>query len=76
MELEESLVLHSRKEECVDARYVLIKLLSERLTDEQISDLSGLTRQAVNKIRNGWDSRCRWYVRSCYKNIKSAINTQ
>lgn len=76
MELDELSVLQSRKEECVDARYVLIKILSERLTDEQISSLSGLTRQAINKIRNNWDSRCRWFVRSCYRNIKSAMNLQ
>lgn len=36
-------MLHSNSEEAVDARYILIHLLSQKLTDTQISSLTRLT---------------------------------
>ena len=50
-------VLESNKEECVDARYILIHFLSQYLTDEDISRVTGLTRQAVNYIRNHFEQK-------------------
>lgn len=38
-------MIESNKEECVDARYILIYFLSKYLTDEDISKNTGLTRQ-------------------------------
>lgn len=44
---------HTNQEEAVDARTILIYILSEQgLTDTQIAELTGLTRQGVNKLKN------------------------
>ena len=44
---------HTNQEEAVDARTILIYILSEKgLTDTQIAELTGLTRQGVNKLKN------------------------
>ena len=43
--VEEYEMLHSNSEEAVDARYILIHLLSQKLTDTQISSLTRLTSQ-------------------------------
>lgn len=59
-------VLHSNREECVDARYILVAVLSERLTDNDIAALTGWKRQTVNFIRNHVEERkrYRWSVRA------------
>lgn len=45
-------LIHSKKEECVDARSILINLLSELgFTDTLISRYTCLTRQGVNKAQ-------------------------
>lgn len=49
---DESLILISNKEECVDARYILVHILSQWLTDTQIAMITGLSRTCANKIRN------------------------
>lgn len=57
-------VLESNKEECVDARYILIHFLSQYLTDEDISRVTGLTRQAVNYIRNHFEQKMnKWSIK-------------
>ena len=70
-ELDKKLILHSNKEECVDARYVLISVLSERLSDRQIAEVSGLSQQLVNKARNAFVDRCkfRWGLKELYKEL-------
>ena len=46
-------LFHTNQEEGVDARTILIYILSEKgVTDTQIAELSGLTRQGVNKLKN------------------------
>lgn len=43
----------TNQEEAVDARTILICILSEQgLTDTQIAALTSLTRQGVNKLKN------------------------
>lgn len=45
--------LQTNQEEAVDARTILIYILSEQgLTDTQIAALTSLTRQGVNKLKN------------------------
>lgn len=46
-------LFHTNQEEAVDARTILIYILSEKgLTDTQIAELTGFTRQGVNKLKN------------------------
>lgn len=64
-------VLKSNLEECVDARYVAIAVLSERLSDKQISEISGWSVQLVNKAKNSFHKRCnyRWGLKDMYKKL-------
>lgn len=67
-------MIESNKEECVDARYILIYFLSKYLTDEDISKNTGLTRQAVNYIRNHFENKMnKWSIKSCMNDIGNEI---
>lgn len=70
-ELQPEEILKSNKEECVDARYVLIAVLSERLSDRQIAEVSGWSVQLVNKAKNNFASRSkyRWGLKEMYKKL-------
>ena len=70
-ELSVEKVCKSNLEECVDARYVIIAVLSERLSDRQIAEVSGWSVQLVNKARNAFVNRCnfRWGLKELYKAV-------
>ena len=70
-------MLHSNSEEAVDARYILINLLSQKLTDTQISSLTRLTRQSVNKIRNNFQYKIKkWSVATNLQHISNEVATE
>lgn len=46
-------MLRRRTEECMNARYLLVKALTLKLTDLEIAGLMGCSKQAVNAVRNG-----------------------
>lgn len=74
-EMSEEEVLSGRKEEVVDARSVLISVLSDYLTDEQIGRLVGKNRRSVNYLKNGFRERKRkWYVRVAYEEVRKILN--
>ena len=64
-------VCKSNLEECVDARYVVIAVLSEKLSDKQIAEVSGWSVQLVNKAKNSFHKRCqyRWGLKEIYKKL-------
>jgi len=70
--LEVGAILGCNKEECVDARYVLVAVLSEQLSDRQIARVSGLSVQLVNKAKNSFRERCRyrWGLKQMYEECK------
>ena len=70
-ELSAEKVCKSNLEECVDARYLVVYLLSERLSDKQIADVSGWSVQLVNKARNNFLNRCkfRWGLKEMYVSL-------
>lgn len=72
MELDADSVKYSNKEECVDARYLVIALLSERLSDRQIAEVSGWSCQLANKARNHFHERCkfRWGLKELYLSLR------
>ena len=73
-ELSEEDVLTSNREECVDARYILVGIMGEYLTDEEIAKLSGLTRECCNKIRNGMKVKfMRFSFRCLYQSVKGMM---
>lgn len=60
------MMFSNNKERNVDARGVAITILADRkLSDNIISDLTGMTRQAVNRMRNLYPDRIRrsYYLR-------------
>lgn len=65
---------HSNREECVDARYILVGILTDYLTDDEIAKLSGLTRACCNKIRNGMTAKLkRLSFRCLFRSVKDNI---
>lgn len=53
MGVERAELLSSKREEATNARSILVWILSDDLTDSEMAVCMGLTRQAVNGIRNG-----------------------
>ena len=74
-ELSVGKVCKSNLEECVDARYVVIAVLSERLSDKQIAEVSGWSVQLVNKAKNSFHKRSqyRWGLKDMYKKILTFV---
>ena len=70
-ELSVEKVCKSNLEECVDARYVVIAVLSDKLSDKQIAEVSGWSVQLVNKAKNSFHKRCqyRWGLKEIYKKL-------
>ena len=70
-ELSAEKVCKSNLEECVDARYVVIAVLSDKLSDKQIAEISGWSVQLVNKAKNSFHNRCkcRYGLKSMYKKM-------
>lgn len=64
-------VCKSNLEECVDARYVVIAVLSEKLSDKQVSEVSGWSVQLICKARNSFHKRCkyRYGLKEMYKKL-------
>lgn len=63
--IDEHSILNSNKEACVDARYVLVHILSQKFTDEEIGKMSGLSRTCANKIRNGFKYKFKKFSVRC-----------
>lgn len=70
-------VFGSNKEESVDARAILIHTLSSKgISDQEMSALTGLTRQCVNKLKNSHKYRkTRWSYILSLKQISNALAT-
>ena len=64
-------LMSSNREECVDARCLLVCALSRYgFTDTEIAQLMGVTRQCVSKLRSSLDIRKRkWSVRTNWQRI-------
>lgn len=58
-------ILKSNKETCVDVRYVLVHILSQKFTDEEIAELTGLSRTCANKIRNSFKYKYKKFSVRC-----------
>ena len=68
-------VLHSKTEECTDARCALVVCLSRYLTDTQIAACMGLTRQGVCWLRHAYEygRKYRWSVIVNVKEIRKEL---
>lgn len=70
-ELSVEKVCKCNEEECVDARYLVIAVMSARYNDRQIAEVSGWSVQLVNKAKNSFADRCkyRWGLKEMYKEL-------
>jgi len=68
-------LLYSRKERCSDGRCIFVSVLGEYMTDDEIAELSGLSRSCANKIRNGFEDRKRrkFHIRYSYGRILQEV---
>lgn len=76
--IERNDLLCSKKQEHVDARSILINLLSELgFTDTLISRYTCLTRQGVNKLKNTFNDRKRnsFILSTNYQQIRNELAT-
>lgn len=72
--IDETTMLRSNKEYCVDARYLLIHFLAQKLTDEEIATLTGIYRQSVNHIRNNFPNRLnKWSIKEAFEDISGEL---
>ena len=71
-ELHPEEILKSNKEECTDARYILIQLLFKMgFTDTEVSERMGCSRQSINYAKNHFEERLiKWGVRVNYRDIE------
>lgn len=76
-EQKEGDVMHSNKECCVDARAILVNvLINKGLTEGEISSLTGLTQQCVNKLKNNFSVRKRkWSVTMNLQCVDNELTT-
>ena len=73
--MEETRILRSNKEECVDARATLVSIGIERgFSEAELVQLTGLTQQCINKLRNSVRFReKKWGFRETMKAIMEEI---
>lgn len=71
-------VCKSNQEDCVDARYLAIAVLSERLSDKQIAELGGWSVKLISKVRGNFNERCkfRWGLKEMYKELSIFASCQ
>lgn len=62
--IDEADILYSNREECADARYLLVMALSKMMTDEEIGRVIHRTRQGVSYIRSNRAKLSKWIVAS------------
>jgi len=55
----EEQLLHDRHELTTDARHLLLHLLGERLTNQDIVNVTSLPKQTVSRLLNGYQLRAK-----------------
>ena len=70
------MLLSSNKEINVDARGIVIAILTEhKYSDGTIAILTGMTRQAVNRIKTIYPDRIKrsYYLRSLFESVREEL---
>lgn len=68
-------ILESRREECVDARSVLIEVLCGYMSENEVAQFIGKDRRSVNYLKNGFRTRVRkWAVRMMLEEVKGGLD--
>lgn len=71
-------ILHSNKEEAVDARTILVYTLAMKgYSDTEMAALTGLTRQGINKLKNNYKFRkTKWSFNSNLQRTSNELATK
>ena len=71
-------IFGTNKEESVDARTILVCVLSSKgISDQEIAQLTGLSRQCVNKLKNNSKYRSRkWSFSANLQQISHELATK
>lgn len=68
-------VLNSNCEECVDARYLLVRALGWMLTDSEIARLTGRTRRGIAYLRSCEHKMQKRLVRRNWEEIRKSLGS-
>ena len=60
--ISETGIIHSNKEECANARYLLVRYLAKIFSDTEIASLTNRTKQAVGSMRRNAKKQRVWIV--------------
>lgn len=73
--VDEGGMLHSNKEFCVDARATLVAILIDKgLTEAELVELTGLTQQCINKLKNSVRFREKgWSFRETMRSVRKEL---
>ena len=76
--VEGDMLFKSNREECVDARAILINILTcKGITEREIAAFTGLTQQCVIKLKNNFSFRLRkWSVTTNLQSINNELTTE
>lgn len=76
--VDEVQMLHSNKNYCVDARAVLVSVLTDKgLSESELVELTGLTQQCINRLKNSIRFREKgWTFRESLRSIRHELNEQ
>lgn len=76
-ELHPEEILKSNKEECTDARYILIQsLIRLGFTDTDMASLMGKSRQAICYMRNSYKKVDKWTLENDLQSIRKWVENK
>ena len=67
--ISETGIIHSNKEECANARYLLVRYSAKIFSDTEIASLTNRTKQAVGSMRRNAKKQRVWIVENNWKEI-------
>lgn len=71
--IDKNLIMVSKAEEYVNARYIIIRILSDYYSDREISQMTELTKSGVNNIKNKFKFRTDLF--EFYNKLKITFNS-
>lgn len=73
---ETGIIIHSNKEECANARYLLVRYLAKIFSDTEIASLTNRTKQAVGSMRRNAKKQRVWIVENNWKEIVNKLENK
>ncbi|WP_118291176.1 MULTISPECIES: hypothetical protein [Phocaeicola] len=74
--ISETGIIHSNKEECANARYLLVRYLAKIFSDTEIASLTNRTKQAVGSMRRNAKKQGVWIVENNWKEIVNKLENK